>query len=156
MEPFVITKQVDRERGCIPACAISVLKHFGSLPAEWSESLLIGWMLYVDWIHGHQISGFHNLAEVLNSTIPNQCTVHIGHFDESHQFLLEHNNAGLPVLHAHVSPDGAHCVVLTNADESGVRLHDPWPDSPFERRVTYAELVSLGGGHQMSISPKGV
>jgi hypothetical protein len=113
---FQVIRQQDAGAGCIPACAISVLRHAQRAAPE--ESDLIGRM----WRHQSEGSGFARLRSALGSEV-------IVRVEEPRQLgarLAELTNGGRLVLvavkgHQH----GAHCLIVERVANGWVRYHDP-------------------------------
>jgi hypothetical protein len=139
---FRIIPQADPRRGCIPACARSVLAHVGArAPSE--EAL----------VEAMYPSGFTLLARAFEA-------LGLGHRVERErpatpaemvQRVLALNARGRPVLLPIRTARGVHCVVAEGCSPAEAVLHDPADGSV--RRVPWAEVSGAWTGDLACVVP---
>lgn len=131
---FHIIKQQD-PRGCIPACAASVLDYH-RIPGNWTEAALLG--------YGQEqgASGLEKLRTFLrrqpdfagwDAEIPDAAGRNLRDFLTD--VVGTHGPALMPV---HGNP--AHCVVIISPDQTGAVVCDPAQGEPDAQHFTWAEI----------------
>ena len=131
--PFKIIKQHDPLRGCIPACAISVLTHHG-IPAPTEDALILRL-----WQEQREGSGFARLREALGPHI----RVDVEEPTPFGARLEQLTKNGQLVLVA-TKGEHAHCVIVEAIANNWVLLHDPGDGEPIV--ISLDSLVSKSTG----------
>lgn len=144
MRPFAILKQQDPARGCIPACAASVLRYHGVSKPDWSESGILA--MYsrpantgFDTLKGYldaqpEMTGWEVVIDKSSNTTDLKTL--------ATSVVSQYGPTLIPI-----TGDPAHCAVIIEPDHSGVIVCDPSPNLPNRQRMPWDQLkrIWLGG-----------
>lgn len=139
---FQIIKQTIKN-GCIPACAASVIKFYGTL-GDWSEHTIY------NMYKMYNGSGFDILKQYLeNNVLSDEWAVSIAGKDANlREFIFEKNSSNIPLL-CHINQgsgvDG-HCVVIADSNENNIYIHDPSPNVTHIKTIKYEEFEKSWDG----------
>lgn len=140
---FTILKQ-QKEFGCIPTCAASVLLHH-KIPGSWNESFI-----YKMYDPELPVSGFETLKIYLEGNgFPSNWKIHIvGKPLDFKQFVVDKNSQNIPLLCPINQGPGnnAHCVVVADSDENNLVIYDPHPSQPNVRKENYDAFLPNWAG----------